>query len=96
MDVNYKLVLAKGICHLPLQLLTTGGVGKDDLHVVGIDDTHDTVAGGLRLEGGNRDALTDKLIHQCRLTHVGVSHDIYESCFVHSSDCVISKETASS
>ena len=75
--------------HRLLQLVVgfqhSGCVREHDLHVLGVDDTHDTVAGGLCLEGGDRDAFTDKLVHQCRLTHIGVSHDIYESCFVHSS-----------
>ena len=37
----------------------------------------------LGFESGNADALAHELVHKRGLTHVGVSHDVDESCFVH-------------
>jgi hypothetical protein len=37
---------------------------------------------GLGLEGGYRDTLAHQLVHQRGLAHIGIAHDIYESCFM--------------
>jgi hypothetical protein len=41
------------------------------------------MARGLRLEGGNRNTLTNQLIHERTFSYIGIANDIYKSCFVH-------------
>ena len=73
--------------HLLLQFVVglehPGGVGEAYLHVGGVEDAHDAVARGLRLEGGNADALTHEEIHECALPHIGIADDVYETRLVH-------------
>ena len=57
-------------------------VAEDDLRVIGIDDSHDAVARGLRLEGGNGNAVAHQEVHERGLSHVGIAHDIDESRFM--------------
>ena len=54
------------------------------LHLGRIEDTHDAVARGLCLEGGNTDALAHQKVHERALTHIGVTDYVYKSCFMHS------------
>ena len=55
--------------HRLLQLVVrrenTRRIGIDDLHIVGIYDTHDAVAGRLGFGGNDRNPLSDERIHQC-------------------------------
>lgn len=71
------------LLHLVVWLQDAGSIGKHDLHVISIHDTHDTMTGGLRLEGSDADTLAHQLIHQRTLSHIRVAHDIYETCFMH-------------
>ena len=41
-----------------------GRVGEHYLHVVGVVDAHDAVAGSLRLKGGDGDPFADQNVHQ--------------------------------
>ena len=47
-----------------VRLQNARGVGEDDLRLWLIDDAHDAMACGLRLEGGNADALAHEEIHE--------------------------------
>ena len=58
-------------------------VREDNLHVVRIIDAHNAVARRLRLEGRDGNAFAHQGIHQRGLAHVGISHDINKTCFVH-------------
>ena len=73
--------------HRLLQLVVrrenTWRIGIDDLHIVGIYDTHDAVAGRLGFGGNDRNPLSDERIHQCRFSHVGITYDVYKSGFMH-------------
>ena len=72
-----------GLLELVVGLQDSGCVGEYYLHVVGVDDAHYPVACRLCLEGGYADFLSDELVHECGLSHIGVAHDVYESCLVH-------------
>lgn len=61
------------------RLEDTRSIAVDNLHVFGIDNTHDAMTGGLRLVGDDTDTLTDEGIHQCGLADVWVADDIYET-----------------
>ena len=61
----------------------TRGIREHYLSIVLIDNTHDTVARGLRLECGNAYTLANKLIHQRRLAHIRIANYVYKTCFVH-------------
>ena len=67
------------LLHLIVRLQHSRRVRKHNLTIVGVDDAHDAMTRGLRLESGNADLLADKLVHQRRLTHIGVSYNIYET-----------------
>lgn len=71
------------LLHLVVGLQHARRIRKHNLHVVGVDYAHDAVARGLRLEGGNADALAHQLVHERALAHIGITHNVYESCFVH-------------
>ena len=71
------------LLHLVVGLEHARRVGEDDLAVFLVYDTHNAVARGLRLEGGDTDALAHQLVHQRALAHIGVAHDVYKTCFVH-------------
>ena len=72
-----------GLLQFVVGLKDTGRVGEDNLHVVGVENAHDAVARGLRLEGGDRNALAHKEVHERGLADVRVAHDVYETGFVH-------------
>ena len=76
------------LLELIVRLEYAGRVREYDLRVFFVDDAHDAVARGLRLERGNADALADKLVHQRRLAHIRIAHYVYKSCFVHISFCL--------
>ena len=80
------------LLHLVVGLQHARRVAEDDLHIVRVDDAHDAVSGGLRLERGDADTLAHKLVHQRGLADVRVSYDIYESCFMHISSVVLLPE----
>ena len=71
------------LLHLVVRLQHARRVREDDLSILRIDDTHDTVARCLCLESGNAELLTDELVHQCALSDIRIADDVYESCFVH-------------
>ena len=71
------------LLHLVVWLQDARGIRKHDLHIIGIHDTHDTMTSGLRLEGSDADTLAHQLIHQRTLTHIRITHDINETCFMH-------------
>ena len=74
---------ARELEHLLLELIVglqhTWGVAIHHLEVIAIDDTHDTVASGLRLRGNNRKALAHQYVHQCGLAHIGIAYYIYKT-----------------
>lgn len=41
------------------------------------------MASGLGFEGGNGDALAHEEIHKSGFSDIGISHDVYETGFVH-------------
>ena len=67
------------LLHLVVRLQHARGIGEHNLTVGCVDDAHDTVTGGLRLERRDTNLLADELVHQRRLTDVGVTDDIYET-----------------
>ena len=73
--------------HLLMQLVggidDAGGVGVDNLEIISVDDAHNALAGGLRLGGDDTELFAHKGIHQRGFPYVGISNDIYESCFMH-------------
>ena len=73
--------------HRLLQLVVgfqhTWSIRENYLGIVLVDNAHDAVTRGLRLECGNTDAFANKLIHQRRLANIRIAHYIYKSCFVH-------------
>src|SRR5690349_18316494 len=46
-----------------------------DLEVIAIEDAHDAMTSSLRLGGDDGEVLTDELVHEGRLTHVGAAYD---------------------
>ena len=68
--------------HLTLKLVVrredTRSVGIDHLEILAVDDTHDTMAGGLRLRCDDRKAFTHQGVHEGRFADVGIANDIYE------------------
>ena len=71
------------LLHLVIGFQHARSVGEHNLHVVGIHDSHDAMPGGLGLERCNGDALAHQLVHQRRLAHVWVAHNVYKTCLVH-------------
>ena len=73
--------------HLTLELVVraedTGCVGIDHLEVLAIDDAHDTMAGGLRFRGNDREAFADQGVHEGRFADIGIAHNIYKTAFMH-------------
>ena len=61
----------------------TGSIREHYLHVVPVNYTHNPMSSGLSLECGDADTLAHQLVHQCRFSHVGITHDIYKSCLMH-------------
>ena len=59
------------------------GVREDDLRIVGVDNAHNAVARGLRLEGCDRNALAHEQIHERGFADIGIADDIDETGFVH-------------
>ena len=76
--------------HLLLQAVVglehARGVGIDHLEVVAVDDTHDTMARGLRLGSDDRQPLAHQRIHQRGLAYVGITYDIYKTRFMHTNN----------
>ena len=73
--------------HRLLQLVTgfenPGRIGVDDLEIIAVDNTHDTVARGLCLRGYYRQSFADQRIHQGRLAHIGVAYYVDKTGTVH-------------
>ena len=73
--------------HLTLELVVraedTGRVGIDHLEVLTVDDAHDTMTGGLRLRGDDRETLAYQGVHEGRFADIRVSNYIYKAAFVH-------------
>ncbi len=86
-DIGVHERRAGELQHLLLQAVVglehARGVGIDHLEVVAVDDTHDTMARGLRLGSDDRQTLTHERVHQRRFAHIGVSYDIYKTGFMH-------------
>ena len=58
------------------------GIGQNHLEIISVDNPQNTMTRGLSLGGDNGQFLPNKGIHQCRLAHIGVSYNIYKSCFM--------------
>ena len=71
------------LLHLVVRLQYSRSIRKHYLHIIGIYNSHDTMACCLRLEGSDRNTLTNQLIHQCRLTNIRVADDIHKTSLVH-------------
>ena len=71
------------LLHLVIGFQNTRSVGKHNLHIISIDDTHDTMTGCLSLEGSDTDTLPHQLVHQSALTYVWIAYDINKTSFVH-------------
>ena len=54
--------------------------------IMGILNTDDAMTGSLCLERSYGDSLAHEQIHQSRLSHIGVTHNIYKTGFMHVSD----------
>ena len=89
-DIGVHKCGAGELQHLLLQAVVglehARGVGIDHLEVVAVDDTHDTMARGLRLGSDNRQPLAHQRVHQRGLAHVGITHDIYKTRFMHTNN----------
>ena len=69
--------------HLALELVVrredSRSIGIDHLEVLAVDDTHDTMAGGLRLRRDYREALPHQCVHKRGLAHIGITHNVDKS-----------------
>ena len=72
-----------GLLQLVVGFQHAGRVRKHNLGIVVVDDAHDAMACGLRLEGGNGNTLTNQKVHERRFSDVGITNDIYKTRFMH-------------
>ena len=72
--------------HLTLELVVrredTRGVGIDHLEILAVDDSHDTMAGSLRLRCDDRKTFADQGVHERGLANIGVTHNVDKSAFM--------------
>ena len=73
------------LLELVVRFQHTRGVREHNLRIIGIQDAHNAVTGSLRLECGDRNPLAHQKVHKGRLTHIGVTHNIYKTGFMHTS-----------
>ena len=73
--------------HLLLQLIVrlqhTRRVAEANLHLRRIEDAHDAVARGLRLESSNGNAFPHKEVHERGLPYIRVAHDVDKTGLEH-------------
>ena len=70
------------LLHLVVRLQHARSIGEDDLTIIRVDDTHDTVTRRLCLKCGNTNLFADELIHQRRLTDIRIADNVHETGFM--------------
>ena len=82
-DERAGRVLEHALLQPEFGLEHAGRVAEHNLVILTIDDAHDAVARGLCLAGDDGQTLAHQAVAQCRFSHVGVAHDVDESCSMH-------------